>query len=101
MAERETQLDFDKARRVAQNVVGDAATAMHAALCYIGDRLGIFRAMMDSRPLTAGALAARTDLSERYLREWLGAMAAAGYVEFDREANSFRLPPEYAAAVAD
>src|SRR5579871_3992717 len=101
MAAREPQLDFEHARRIAQSVVGDAATAMHAALCYIGDRLGIFKAMMDSRPITPAELATRTGLSERYLREWLGAMAAAGYAEFDREAHSFRLPPEYAAALAD
>ncbi len=101
MAGRGAPIDFDKARRIAQAVVGDAATAMHAALCYIGDRLGIFKAMGDSQPLTAADLAARTGLNPRYLREWLGAMAAAGYVEYDRGAQTYTLTPEYAAALAD
>ncbi len=94
-------IDFEKAKRVALSVVGDAGTAMHAALCYIGDRLGIFKAMGDSRPLTIAELAARTGLNARYLSEWLGAMAAAGYVEYDRNAQTFTLTPEYAAALAD
>jgi SAM-dependent methyltransferase len=101
MANHEVKFDFDKARRVAQAVVGDAATAMHAALCYIGDQLGIFKAMMDSRALSVGDLAGRTGLNQRYLREWLSAMAAAHYVEYDSAAETFTLAPEYAAALAD
>lgn len=45
MAGSGVRLDREKARRVAQEVLGDADAAMHAALCYIGDRLGIFKAM--------------------------------------------------------
>jgi 2-polyprenyl-3-methyl-5-hydroxy-6-metoxy-1,4-benzoquinol methylase len=95
------RLDLDKAKRVAQEVVGDAAAAVHVGLCYIGDRLGIFKAMMDSQALTVDQLAARTGLNPRYLREWLGAMAAAHYVDYDRQAQTFTLAPEYAAALAD
>ncbi|HTW89249.1 MAG TPA: methyltransferase domain-containing protein [Candidatus Binataceae bacterium] len=101
MAGSGAQLDREKARRIAQEVVADAGGAMHAALCYIGDRLGIFKAMMDSGAMTADQLAARTGLKTRYLREWLGAMAAAHYVDYDRDAQTFILGPEYAAALAD
>jgi 2-polyprenyl-3-methyl-5-hydroxy-6-metoxy-1,4-benzoquinol methylase len=101
MAGSGVPLDLEKARRIAQAVVGDAAAAMHSALCYIGDRLGIFKAMKDAGGLTVEQLATRTGLSPRYLREWLGAMAAAGYVDYDRGAQSFALGPEYAAALAD
>lgn len=101
MARSGAPLDLEKARRIAQEVVGDAAGATHAALCYIGDRLGIFKAMMDSAALTVDQLAARTGLSPRYLREWLGAMVAAHYVDYDRGAQTYALGPEYAAALAD
>jgi 2-polyprenyl-3-methyl-5-hydroxy-6-metoxy-1,4-benzoquinol methylase len=94
-------LDLEKAKNVAQTVIGDVATVVHGALCYIGDRMGIFKAMANAGPLTISELAARTGLSERYIREWLGAMAAAHYVEHDASRDSYLLTPEYAAALAD
>ncbi|MGH7916000.1 MAG: methyltransferase domain-containing protein [Candidatus Binataceae bacterium] len=94
-------MDIEKAKKVAQEVVGDVASVMHGALCYIGDRLGLFRSMMDAGAVTVDQLAERTGLSSRYLREWLGAMAAAHYVEYDGAAGTYFLTPEYAAALAD
>jgi SAM-dependent methyltransferase len=94
-------LDLGKARQVAEGVMGDVASVMHGMLCYIGDRLGLFKAMMDAGPLTVAQLAGITGLSARYLREWLNAMAAAGYVEYDGGAETYLLTPEYAAALAD
>jgi SAM-dependent methyltransferase len=94
-------LDLEKAKQVAQTVVGDVATVVHGALCYIGDRLGLFKAMMNAGPLTVDQIAAKAGLNERYVREWLGAMAAAGYVEYDGKADTYLLTPEYAAALAD
>src|SRR5207245_8433399 len=52
-------------------------------------------------PLTVEELASKTGLSERYVREWLGAMATAHYVEYDAAANSYLLTTEYAAGRAD
>jgi SAM-dependent methyltransferase len=95
------QLDLEKAKNVAQTVVGDVGTFVHGALCYIGDRLGLFKAMAGAGPLTVEQLAAKTSLSVRYVREWLGAMATARYVEHDAAAGTYLLTPEYAAALAD
>jgi 2-polyprenyl-3-methyl-5-hydroxy-6-metoxy-1,4-benzoquinol methylase len=63
-------------------VAGDAAGSVALHLALIGDRLGLFTAFADSDPVTSGELAERTGLAERYLREWLLAMAAAGYVTY-------------------
>ena len=79
----DTKLDLEKAKHVAQTVIGDVATMLHGALCYIGDRLGLFKAMAAAGPVTVAQLAARSGQSERYIREWLGSMAAAHYVEYD------------------
>ena len=95
------KLDLEEAKRVAQLVVGDVGTVVHGALCYIGDRLGLFKAMAGAGPLTVEQLADKTGLSSRYVREWLGSMATAHYVEYDAAANSYLLTPEYAAALAD
>src|SRR6478736_3462224 len=45
-------------------------------------------------------LAARTNLNERYLREWLGGMATAGYLNYDGTTKRFTLPVEHAAVLA-
>jgi SAM-dependent methyltransferase len=94
-------LDLSKAKEVAEIVVGDVGTMVHGALCYIGDRTGLFKAMAGAGPLTVEQLAGKTALSARYVREWLGAMATARYVEYDAAAGSYLLTPEYAAALAD
>src|SRR5262249_31592409 len=71
-----------------------------AVLLVLGDRLGIYKAMADSQPVTSAELAKRTGLSERYLREWLNANAASGYISYDPAAKAYTLPPEQALAVA-
>jgi SAM-dependent methyltransferase len=94
-------LDLEKAKQVAQIVVGDVGTVVHGALCYIGDRTGLFKAMAGAGPLTVEQLASTTGLSARYVREWLGAMATARYVEYDAAVNTYLFTPEYAAVLAD
>ncbi len=101
MAGRNPDFDFAKAKQVALTVMSDVGSAMHGMLSYIGDRVGLFKAMMDAGPLTVAQLAAKTGLSARYVREWLSAMAAAHYIEYDPEAATYLLTPEYAAALAD
>ena len=49
----------------------------------MGDKLGLYRAMAGAGPLTPTELAERTGTAERYVREWLNAQAAGGYVEYD------------------
>jgi 2-polyprenyl-3-methyl-5-hydroxy-6-metoxy-1,4-benzoquinol methylase len=101
MAKGTTELDLEKAKNVAQTVIGDVASVVHGALCFIGDRVGLFKAMAGAGPLTVDQLATRSGLNARYVREWLGAMAAAQYVQFDPGTDSYLLTPEYAAALAD
>jgi SAM-dependent methyltransferase len=82
----------------AQKVGVDQATALGAALAYLGDRLGLWAALAAAGPVTSAELADRTGLAERYLREWLACQAAAGYV--DHADGRFTLPAEKAAVLA-
>jgi SAM-dependent methyltransferase len=100
-AAQSQQLDWNRVKKFAEQAVGDVATTAQTVLSYIGDRLGIFKAMAGAGWVTSAELAARTGLSERYLREWLGAMAAARYVEYDAGAHKFLLPPEHAMVLAN
>lgn len=82
-------------------LVGDLGASAGAALVLIGDRLGIYKAMADGKAVTPEALAAKTRLNARYLREWLSAQAAAGYVDYDAKTKTFSLNAEQAAALAE
>jgi len=79
--------------------VGDMGAALSAALIVIGDRLGLYRAMAGAGHLTPQALAERTGTTERYVREWLNAQAAAGYVMFDAKTGRYFLSEEQAVAL--
>ncbi len=81
--------------------ISDMGAAMHAALILLGDRLGLYKAMADSLPVTAASLAGRTGLHERYVREWLNANAAGGYLSYDSATGTYTLPPEQALALAE
>jgi 2-polyprenyl-3-methyl-5-hydroxy-6-metoxy-1,4-benzoquinol methylase len=92
---------FDEAKlnSFMERVVGDMGAAMHAALIVIGDKLGLFRSMAGAGPMTSAELAAKTQTSERYVREWLNANAASGFVTYDSATNQYTLPAEQAFAL--
>jgi SAM-dependent methyltransferase len=82
-------------------VVRELGATVNAGLIVIGDRLGLYRAMAGAGPLSAGELADRTLTTERYVREWLNAQAAGGFVEYDPTHDRYVLPPEQALALAN
>jgi SAM-dependent methyltransferase len=94
-------LDEAKIGDFVNRVVGELGATVNAALVVIGDKLGLYRAMSESGPITPGELAERTSTTERYVREWLNAQAAGGYVDYDPAAGSYTLPPEQATALTD
>ena len=93
--------EFDTAKLNAfmEKAVVDMGAAMHAALVVIGDKLGLYKAMAGSGWMTSTELAAATGTAERYVREWLDANAASGYVIYDSAAGRYQLPPEQAFAL--
>ncbi len=71
-------------------VMGDFAGAFSALLVRIGEQNGLFKALAQG-PADSVALAARAGAAERYVREWLAAMAAAGYVAYEPASKQFSL----------
>lgn len=91
----------EKCGALAFRVVGDLGGAFTAALGYIGDRLGLFRALAGAGPLSSAQLADRTRLHERYVREWARAMVAAEYLDYDAAADRYLMTPEQESVLAD
>jgi len=94
-------IDEKKVEAFVQKAMGDIGSALTAALVVIGDKLGLYRALAGAGPLTSAELAKRTETSERCVREWLAAQAAAGYVTYDAASGRYELPAEHVLALVD
>jgi SAM-dependent methyltransferase len=94
-------IDQAKLDALLGRAVVDIGANFHAALVVTGDRLGLFRALRELGPTTAADLAKRTGTHERYVREWLSAMAAGGYVTYEPASQQFLLSEEQALALID
>ena len=75
-------------------VLNDACTALMTS---IGHQTGLFDALAAADPVTSTELAGRTGLDERYVREWLKALATARILDYNPTSERFRLPAEHAA----
>jgi len=95
------QIDQQKLEAFLGKVVTDFGAALSSSLVYIGQKLGLYKALAEAGASTSAELAARTGTQERYVREWLVNQATGGYVEYDPAGGKFSLSPEQAAALAD
>jgi len=80
--------------------ITDFGATSLAALVVIGDRLGLYRTLAKSGALTASELADKSGTHERYVREWLNAHAASGYVDYLADSGRYQLSPEQAMLFA-
>jgi SAM-dependent methyltransferase len=103
MATQGTQpaLDEAKLNEFMGKAIGDMGAAMMASLIAIGDKLGLYKAMAGAGPISSAELAQKTDTTERYVREWLNAQAASGYVNYDPSSGKYWLSEEQAFALAN
>lgn len=81
--------------------VGDLGAVLHAATIVVGDQLGLYKALAQDGPCDSEALARRTSTDPRYLKEWLSAQAASGYITYDKESQQFGMTEEQAFALAE
>jgi SAM-dependent methyltransferase len=91
-------MDEEKLNQFMGKLVSDMGAAAMLANVILGDELGLYKAMADSRPVTAQALASSTGCNARLIREWLSAHVASGYMEHHQ--GLFVLPEEQALALA-
>lgn len=94
------EIDHGKLDKFLGQAIGEMGAAMNAALVLVGDKLGLYKAMAGAGPLTPAELAQKTGTTERYVREWLCAQAAGGYVTYDAATGRYTLPNEQAFALA-
>jgi SAM-dependent methyltransferase len=95
------EINQDKLNEFMGRAVVDFGATLHAGLVIIGEKLGLYKALDEGGPQTPAELARRTNTTERYVREWLNAQAAGGYVMYDADRGSYSLSPEQAFALAN
>jgi SAM-dependent methyltransferase len=95
------RVDEAKLETFTAHALADLGAAISGLMVYLGDRLGLYKAMAGAGPIAPAALAAMTGTDARYVREWLDNQAAGGYVDYDARSHTYELPPEQELALAD
>jgi SAM-dependent methyltransferase len=95
--------DDEPREPLADRVFEVGVAAMECLSIHLGDKLGWYRELAASGPLTPADLAARTRTQERYAREWCEQQAVAGFLVADETGpdRRFRLDDEGVAVFTD
>ncbi len=101
VTQQATVVDGPKLEQFVFRAVDEVGATLNAALVVMGDKLGWYRALAGAGGLSPAELAERTGSAERYVREWLNAQAAGGYVHYDPDSGLYSLPPEQTVALTD
>lgn len=96
-----TPSDLDAVQAFATRAIADIAASYAGVMVSLGSKLGLYRALAGAGPLSAREVAARARCAERYVREWLNAQAAAGYIGYHAVSDTYELSPAQAAVLAD
>ncbi|HEX5191909.1 MAG TPA: class I SAM-dependent methyltransferase [Solirubrobacteraceae bacterium] len=96
-----TEVDGDALMQFVFRAVDEVGATLNAALVVMGDKLGLYRELAGADGLTATELAERTGTAERYVREWLNAQAAGGFVVYEPSSGRYSMAPEQAVALTD
>jgi SAM-dependent methyltransferase len=98
-----TVVDEERLNEFLGRAVNEWGAALGALLTFVGDRLGLFKAMADAEgdELTPEELARKTGTHPRIIREWLAAQAAGGFVTYNPASGGYTLPEEQALALTN
>jgi SAM-dependent methyltransferase len=94
-------VDEAKLNEFIEKAGNEWGASMGALLTFVGDRLGLFKAMTGAGALTSEELARKTGTHPRIIREWLAAQAAGGFVTYNPATDTYTLPEEQALALTN
>ena len=94
-------IDQSKLEAFVTRAIGDISAAYGGVMISLGNKLGLYKAMAGAGPVSSRELAARAGCAERYVREWLNAQAAGGYVGYHAVSDTYELSPEQAMVLAE
>lgn len=95
------QVNEEKLNQFLDRVVSDLASSYVGIMVSLGSKLGLYQTMSGAGPLTSREIANRAGCGERYVREWLNAQSAAGYLVYHPGSETYELSPEQALVLAN
>jgi SAM-dependent methyltransferase len=96
-----TNIDPAKLETFAMRAISDLAAGYTGVMVSLGSKLGLYSALAGAGPQSSRELATRASCAERYVREWLNAQAASGYVLYHASSDTYELSPEQAMVLAN
>jgi SAM-dependent methyltransferase len=94
-------IDPKQLEAFVHKALADIGGILTGGLVVIGDKLGLYKAIAAHGPVTSTELAQHTGTAERYVREWLAAQAAAGYVNYDAATGRYAMSEEQIEALTN
>lgn len=94
-------IDQTKLEAFVTRAMGDLTAGYTGVMVSLGQKLGLYKALAGAGPLSAKEVARRSGCAERYVREWLNAQAAGGYLGYHVLSDTYELSPEQALVLAD
>jgi len=94
-------IDNSKLEAFLTRALGDLSAGYGGVLISVGHKLGLYKAMVGAGPVSAREVAGRSGCAERYVREWLNAQVAGGYLDYHATSDTYELSPEHAIVLAD
>jgi hypothetical protein len=95
------EVNEEKLHDLLGKMVVEMGAAAIGALIVLGDKLGLYKSLAANGHMTSEELAESTETTERYIREWLAAQAASGYIEYDPDNETYFMTPEQTAVFGD
>lgn len=94
-------IDQTKLESCVMRAIEDLSAGYGGVLVSLGSKLGLYKHMAGAGPISSRELAVRAGCAERYVREWLNAQVAGGYVGYHAVSDTYELSPEQAMVLAD
>ncbi|MGB5691176.1 MAG: methyltransferase domain-containing protein [Flavobacteriaceae bacterium] len=92
------EVNEEKLHELLGKIVVEMGAAANGPLITIGDKLGLYTSLSENGPMSSEQLATATGTAERYVREWLAAQTASGYVQYNEQEQTYHMTPEQTMA---
>jgi 2-polyprenyl-3-methyl-5-hydroxy-6-metoxy-1,4-benzoquinol methylase len=83
-----TKQDEEQRGALVERLFRGGVALLEMFSIYVGDWLGLYRALAENGPSTTAQLARSAGIHERYAREWLEQQAVAGLIEVTTESTA-------------
>lgn len=97
--QREASTAAEAVQQATGRLIGILNDSSIALLVVVGHQTGLFETLSALPAASCRLIADASGLNERYVREWLGGMTSAGFVDYQPDSGTYLLRPEFVPVV--